>query len=51
VREDEATYQQAGIDSVPAFIINRKYLISGAQEPDVLAKALRDIGAEMAEHP
>jgi predicted DsbA family dithiol-disulfide isomerase len=48
VREDEATYQRAGIDSVPAFIINRKYLISGAQEPDALVKALQDIGTEMA---
>lgn len=48
VREDEATYQQAGITSVPAFIINSKYLISGAQEPDVLVSALREISAESA---
>lgn len=48
VRENEATYQQAGVTSVPAFIINNKYLISGAQEPDTLVKALREIGAESA---
>lgn len=46
VREDEAKYQQAGVTSVPAFIINNKYLISGAQEPEVLVKALQDIAAE-----
>jgi len=46
VREDEATYQKAGVSSVPAFIINNKYLISGAQEPEVLVKAFQDISAE-----
>jgi len=46
VREDEATYQKAGVTSVPAFIINNKYLISGAQEPETLVKALQDINAE-----
>jgi predicted DsbA family dithiol-disulfide isomerase len=48
VREDEAKYQKAGVSSVPAFIINRKYLISGAQEPEVLVKAFQDISAESA---
>lgn len=48
VREDEATYQQAGISSVPAFIINQKYLISGAQEPKTLVSAFREIAAEAA---
>jgi len=48
VREDEAKYQKAGVTSVPAFIINSKYLISGAQEPDVLVKTLQDISAEAA---
>lgn len=49
VRQDEETYQNAKVSSVPAFIINRKYLISGAQDRDVLVKALRDISAEAAE--
>lgn len=48
VRQDEETYQNAGVSSVPAFIINRKYLISGAQDSDVLVKALRDISEEAA---
>ena len=46
VRDDEATYQQAGVSAVPAFIVNRKYLISGAQEPDTLVQAFREISAE-----
>jgi len=46
VREDEATYQQAGISAVPAFIVNGKYLISGAQEPDTLVEAFEEIGAK-----
>ena len=48
VRDDEATYQRAGVSAVPAFIINDKYLISGAQEPDTLVQAFREIGAESA---
>jgi len=46
VREDEATYQKAGVTAVPAFIINNKYLISGAQEPDALVQTLQEIGVE-----
>lgn len=46
VREDEATYQKAGVTAVPAFIINSKYLISGAQEPDTLVQALQEAGAD-----
>jgi predicted DsbA family dithiol-disulfide isomerase len=49
VRKDETQYQQAGISSVPAFIIDQQYLISGAQEPDYLAQALRDIAVGEAE--
>ena len=43
VRQDEAQYQQAGVSAVPAFIINRQYLISGAQEPETLIKAFQEI--------
>jgi predicted DsbA family dithiol-disulfide isomerase len=46
VTEDIVNYQQAGISSVPAFIINNKYLISGAQEPTQLAEALNQIAGE-----
>lgn len=46
VRKDEASYQQAGVSSVPAYIINDKYLISGAQEPETLVRALQEVAAE-----
>lgn len=47
VQQDLVRYQHAGISSVPAFIINNKYLISGAQEPQQLALALQQIAAEI----
>lgn len=50
VREDEATYQKAGVTAVPAFIINNKYLVSGAQEPDSLVQALQEAGATASKH-
>jgi len=46
VREDEAKFQRAGINSVPAFIINEQYLISGAQEPETLVQSLKEISAK-----
>ncbi len=48
VRADEARYQRAGVSAVPTFIINQKYMISGAQEPDSLIEAFRQIAAETA---
>lgn len=48
VRDDEATYQRAGVSAVPAFIINQQYLISGAQEPQSLVNALREIAEKDA---
>jgi predicted DsbA family dithiol-disulfide isomerase len=47
VREDEAKYQQAGVSAVPAYIINQTYLVSGAQEPETLIQAFREIAAEV----
>ena len=46
VRDDEATYQQAGVTAVPAFVVNNQYLISGAQEPEALIEAFREIAGE-----
>ena len=43
VREQEQYYQSQGINSVPAVIINNKYLISGGQPPEVFEQALRQI--------
>ncbi|MBY4594393.1 DsbA family oxidoreductase [Ottowia caeni] len=46
VRVAERTYQQAGISSVPAVIINDRHLISGGQPPEVFERALRQIASE-----
>ena len=46
VREREAFWQRAGIQSVPAIVIDRKHLISGGQPPEVFEQALRQIAAE-----
>jgi predicted DsbA family dithiol-disulfide isomerase len=46
VRADIEHYQQAGISSVPAFIINNKYLISGAQTAEQLSAALQQIATD-----
>jgi predicted DsbA family dithiol-disulfide isomerase len=43
VRQIEQRYQQAGIHSVPAVIINDKHLISGGQPAEVFEQALRRI--------
>ena len=45
VRQIERFYQQAGIHSVPAVIINDKHLISGGQPAAVFEQALRQIAA------
>jgi predicted DsbA family dithiol-disulfide isomerase len=46
VRERERFYQQQGIHSVPAIIINEHHLISGGQPPEVFEQALRQIAAQ-----
>jgi predicted DsbA family dithiol-disulfide isomerase len=46
VRQAERYWQQLGIRSVPAVIIDRKHLISGGQPSDVFEQALRQIAAE-----
>ena len=43
VRAQERFYQQNGINSVPAVIINERHLISGGQPPEVFEQALRQI--------
>ena len=45
VREREQFYQEQGIHSVPAVIINGKHLISGGQPVEVFEQALRQIAA------
>jgi len=46
VREQEAFYQQNGIHSVPAVIINGRHLIQGGQPVEVFEQALRKIAAQ-----
>lgn len=46
VRVAERSWQQAGIRSVPAVVVNRRHLISGGQPPEVFEQALRQIAAE-----
>ena len=49
VRQAERFWQQAGIQSVPAVVINDRHLISGGQPPEVFEQALRQIAAQEAE--
>lgn len=46
VRAQQQFYQQQGIHSVPAIIINDRHLISGGQSVQVFEQALRQIMAE-----
>ena len=48
VREREAFWQNAGIRSVPAVVVNRQHLISGGQPPEVFEQALRQIAGGSA---
>ena len=47
VRTLERQYQQAGIRSVPAVIVNDQYLISGGQPAEVFEQSLRQIAAKL----
>jgi predicted DsbA family dithiol-disulfide isomerase len=46
VRADEQAAQQYGIRSVPFYLINKKYAITGAQPTDVFVQSLKKIIAE-----
>ena len=48
VQAAEIKWKQAGINSVPAVVINQKYLISGGQTAAVFEQSLRKIAAEAA---
>jgi len=48
VRLEEQRAREQGINSVPSFIFNGRYIVPGAQEPDVFAATLRRV-AELAE--
>ncbi|WP_066720401.1 DsbA family oxidoreductase [Sphingomonas pituitosa] len=48
VRAEEALWQSRGIQSVPAIVIDQRYLISGGQPPEAFEQALRQIAAQPA---
>ena len=45
VRQAERFWQEAGIQAVPAVVVNRRHLISGGQPSEVFEQALRQIAA------
>lgn len=49
VREEERFWQAQGISAVPAVVVDRRYLISGGQPPELFEKALKDIAAKVPE--
>lgn len=46
VRQQQQLFLLQGIQSVPAVIINDRYLVQGGQPPEVFEQALRQIAAE-----
>jgi predicted DsbA family dithiol-disulfide isomerase len=48
VRAAEQLWLSRGIHSVPAIVINQKWLVAGGQPPEVFEEALRSIAAELA---
>ena len=48
VRDEQAYYRQAGIQSVPAVIINQRHLVSGGQPTEVYEQVLRELAASEA---
>ncbi|MCZ0926108.1 DsbA family oxidoreductase [Halomonas janggokensis] len=48
VRAAEQRFMEAGVSAVPGFILEGRYLISGAQPADVLVDALRQVAEENA---
>lgn len=45
VRADQALWRSRGINSVPAVVVNERYLISGGQPPEEFERQLRAIAA------
>lgn len=51
VRALERQWREAGINSVPAVVVDGRHLIVGAQPPEVFAQALQQIAARRAGKP
>ena len=48
VRQEEYLWQSRGIQGVPAFIFEGKYLVSGAQPPETFEQVVRKIAEQAA---
>ncbi|MBO9576741.1 MAG: DsbA family oxidoreductase [Sphingobium sp.] len=48
VRQEEYLWQSRGIQGVPAFIFDGKYLVSGAQTPETFEQVLRKLAEQSA---
>ena len=46
VRNEESTYTNLGINSVPSIILNDQYLLQGAQPPEQFINAFEQIGKQ-----
>ncbi|MDA3919803.1 MAG: DsbA family oxidoreductase [Salinisphaera sp.] len=46
VSEEVERFRAGGVDAVPSFIVDDKYLTSGAQPPDVIVEGVRQIVAQ-----
>lgn len=49
IRGEDAMARRMGVQGVPCFILNRKYAISGAQDPRVFLQAFDQVEAELAQ--
>ncbi len=49
VKEEIAVAQKMGVTGVPCFIINNKYAVMGAQQPQTIADAIRSAAKETKE--
>ena len=43
VRAMEAEFRSAGIQQVPTFVVDRRFVVVGAEDPSVLAEAMRKV--------
>ncbi|MEF8833543.1 MAG: DsbA family oxidoreductase [Halofilum sp. (in: g-proteobacteria)] len=46
VRAAQQRFRDAGVSAVPAFILEHRWLVSGAQPPEALVDAIRQVAAE-----
>ena len=47
VSADAQEAAEKGISGVPTYVFAQKYAVSGAQDPNLLARAIREVSAEI----